>query len=123
MFCKNALFDHYHLFVNSQKETRKYFRNRRTNYTEPSSSEVWFEWPAPRPFSPQEFLDFLSEGRMHIKQGLIEVDLMYRDSLASAALKMPSEVIAALVGVHFLLRHTSIRTTPYNIFAACFFAI
>eukprot|EP00668_Euglena_longa_P001046 GGOE01001253.1.p1 GENE.GGOE01001253.1~~GGOE01001253.1.p1 ORF type:complete len:1041 (-),score=269.43 GGOE01001253.1:103-3225(-) len=48
--------------------------------------------------SSKEFLNFISEGRAHIKQGLIEVDLMYRDSLSSAALKMPSEVIAALVG-------------------------
>ena len=48
--------------------------------------------------SPREWLHFISEGRTHLKRGLMEVDQLYRDSLACAALKIPAEVVAALVG-------------------------
>lgn len=44
------------------------------------------------------FAHVVAPHRVHVEQGLIEVDTMYRDTLSTSVVKMPKEVLHALVG-------------------------
>jgi uncharacterized protein (DUF2164 family) len=48
--------------------------------------------------SSHELLSFLSPNRQHVKQGIVEVDSSYRDTFSGSVMKLPKEVLHALVG-------------------------
>ena len=46
----------------------------------------------------EELMNFLSPNRQHIKQCIVEIDSTYRDTFSSSIVKLPKEVLHALVG-------------------------